>query len=378
MTQASISLITRPLGLADLEPLLYELTLAVNLSGIGSAPVAYPMQPLPGSWLGSLNSFAAAVNAVTAFNTVTEATTSDPASLTGILNTMIEEINAFVSGGGGYTGPLDIVPGAVVAYGQRALSAARLGSPLYTIREDAGDTTQSFSSDAVTGEAPVAEITAFLAGANGFVTTWNDQSANAADVSQAVSNIQPGFVLDAIPALKQQGNTGYLEASPTLDSFSAITAFFVVSSAIGGHASKAIDWYSSGSGFITINMNPGAVSFAIGEIDVDNGSDDGTHEAGTTTGQWLSDTSPVIVVVRSSGGTPDVSVNGITPLAATPYGDNVFGPTGVITYVNTPSFGSGAADTLFREEIVYNSALSDGDVTAILQNIAAANGITLP
>ncbi len=102
MTQASISLVTRPMGLADLEPLLYELTLAVNLSGIGSGSVAYPAQPLPTSWLASLNSFAAAVNAVTAFNTVTEATTSDPASLTGIVNTMIEEINAFVSGGGGY------------------------------------------------------------------------------------------------------------------------------------------------------------------------------------------------------------------------------------------------------------------------------------
>lgn len=61
-----------------------------------------------------------------------------------------------------YTGPLDLVPGAVVAYGQRALSAAKRGTALYTIRRDSDDTEQSFNSNAVTGDAPVSSIQAFI------------------------------------------------------------------------------------------------------------------------------------------------------------------------------------------------------------------------
>ena len=61
-----------------------------------------------------------------------------------------------------YTGPLDIVAGAVVAYGQRALSAAQRSSALYTIRRDSDDATQVFSSDAITGDAPLESIASFL------------------------------------------------------------------------------------------------------------------------------------------------------------------------------------------------------------------------
>src|SRR5882724_10471385 len=93
-----------------------------------------------------------------------------------------------------YIGPLNLVPGSVVAYGQRALSAAKLGSALYTIREDAGDTTQSFNSDVVTGDAPVAAITSFLAGASGFVTVWNDQSGNMSNALQVTAGLQPGWL----------------------------------------------------------------------------------------------------------------------------------------------------------------------------------------
>lgn len=275
---------------------------------------------------------------------------------------------------GGYTGPLDIRGDAVVAYSSaRALSAAKRGTALYTIREDAGDTTQSFDSDAVTGEAPVAAITAFLNGANPFVATWDDQSANAAHVSNSAAN-QPAFDLSVIPALKSGANA-YLTTSPTLPSFSSIHAFFVVSSSAGGRTIKPIDWYSSGSGFITPILSPG-ITFAAGSIDFDNGSDDGANEAGTTTGQWLADSSPVIVELVSSGGTPDIFVNG-QAVVGTPYGNNVFGPTGIITYIDVASFGSGTADTFGWEELVYET-LTGGEATAIRQNIAAYYGITLP
>lgn len=301
------------------------------------------------------------INIVATQNNINNSPFTQPETITG-------------SGGGGYTGPLDIQGDAVVAYSSaRALSAAKRGTALYTIREDAGDTTQSFDSDEVTGEAPVYAITAFLDGANGFVATWDDQSANVAHVSNSAAN-QPAFDLSVIPALKSGANA-YLTTSPTLPSLSSIHAFFVVSSGAGGRTIKPIDWYSSGSGFITPTLSPGVI-FAAGSIDFDNGSDDGANEAGITTGQWLVDSNPVIVELVSSGGTPDIFVNG-QAVAGTPYGNNVFGPTGIITYIDVASFGSGTADTFVWEELVYET-ITGGEATAIRQNIAAYYGITLP
>src|SRR6185369_4240518 len=86
-----------------------------------------------------------------------------------------------------YTGPLDVVPGAVVAYGQRAMAAANLGSPVYTIRRDSDDAKQAFNSDATTGAVDPAAIAAFIGGGNGFIDTWNDYGTAGQNVVQATS-----------------------------------------------------------------------------------------------------------------------------------------------------------------------------------------------
>jgi len=91
-----------------------------------------------------------------------------------------------------YVGPLDLVSGSIVAYGHRALSAAKRGSALYTIRRDSDDTTQAFSSDAVTGVADATAISTFIGGGNdGFVSIWNDQSGNDKHATQATTAKQP-------------------------------------------------------------------------------------------------------------------------------------------------------------------------------------------
>jgi len=113
-------------------------------------------------------------------------------------------------GGGDYEGPLDIVSGAIVAYSTaRALSSAYRGSTLYTIREDAGDTTQAFSCDATTGLAPVASITAFLSGSDGLVTALNDQSGAGQTLSGVVEDQQPLVVLSDIG-----GRVGFTNRPP--------------------------------------------------------------------------------------------------------------------------------------------------------------------
>lgn len=98
-------------------------------------------------------------------------------------------------GGSGYVGPLDIVSGAVVAYSQRAMSAASRGSALFTFRENSGNTTQSFASDATTGLPSIAAINAFLNGAAGFYAAWQDQSGNASHLLQSTSGLQPALVV---------------------------------------------------------------------------------------------------------------------------------------------------------------------------------------
>ncbi len=96
-----------------------------------------------------------------------------------------------------YVGPLDIEPSAIAGYSNRALSAAKRGTALYTIRRSSDNTTQSFNSDATTGDAPVASINTFLSGSNPFVTLWKDQSASALDVLQATTTVQPNWVASA-------------------------------------------------------------------------------------------------------------------------------------------------------------------------------------
>ncbi len=104
MTQAAIPLFTRPLVLADLEAVLYEMTVAVNASGIGSAEIPAPPQPLRGSWLASINDFIEAVNDVTAPDTLTPLPhPQNPGNLLALINGTILQINAYQPGGGGYT-----------------------------------------------------------------------------------------------------------------------------------------------------------------------------------------------------------------------------------------------------------------------------------
>ena len=93
----------------------------------------------------------------------------------------------------GYEGPLDLTPGAVVAYGVRALSAAWLGENLFRLRRDSDDAELDFAADAETGEAPIAAIATWLDGAGGFVATWYDQSGNAKDLVQSDPELQGDY-----------------------------------------------------------------------------------------------------------------------------------------------------------------------------------------
>lgn len=91
------------------------------------------------------------------------------------------------AGGDSYTGPLDEVPGAtvIVAYGQRALSAAVLEGPIYTLSRISDDAQLSFSSEA-NGDAPVADIVAWkdaLGVDTASIVLWRDHGGNGKNLT---------------------------------------------------------------------------------------------------------------------------------------------------------------------------------------------------
>jgi hypothetical protein len=134
-------------------------------------------------------------------------------------------------GGGGYEGPLDIVADAVVAFGQRAMSAADRGSAVYTIRENSGDTTQSFSSDATTGAVSSAAITAFLDGVDGFVAQWVNKGSSATDLVQADTAKQPQWqanIAGGNPAALLDGLNDFMLTAGNVTLSDPFTVFAVV------------------------------------------------------------------------------------------------------------------------------------------------------
>ncbi len=58
--------------------------------------------------------------------------------------------------------PLDIAPGAVVAYSQRALSNAEVGGAIFTLIRPSDATDDAFDSDAITGDPPITSIQTFI------------------------------------------------------------------------------------------------------------------------------------------------------------------------------------------------------------------------
>lgn len=291
------------------------------------------------------------------------------------------------SGGTPYTGPLDIVPGAVVAFGPRALSTAKRGTALYTIREDAGDTTQSFNSDATTGDAPVAAITTFLDGANGFVSVWNDQSGNNKNAAQAANANQPGWLAsgpNGKPTVTFDGDLSQFlaTASITLPN-GAYTVFQVVLapnavSTGGNPAGINYDQFAdAGEVFVGITVND--QGGGIVRVTVDASSDgENTNEVGGRT-EDISGFYDSYHVVDSAWtfGSCSIVIDGASKTA-------VSFDEGAVGSVTGPlAIGAGDANpTRFWfgkivEWFVYGSILSDADRLAIRQNIASYYGITL-
>lgn len=258
---------------------------------------------------------------------------------------------------GVYQGPLDIVPGAVFAYGQRALSLDMLGQPLYTIREGATSTIQSFDSDAATGAAPVTAITSFLNGASGFVTNWRDQSGGAHDMVQATTNQQPEWLVAQAGTVPGFRGLGTLESTAGIvwAADSPCTLFLVSGMGDGG---TNVDVHDHGGKDIALVLSDGFNEFTSTPPYADWSYEDTTLAVVL---YELTVTASGEVVIYENGVAKSVTADpGPFALPAGTYGT-------LITI--------GASDMPTFELMGWAALLSAGDRLAIRQNIMTYYGI---
>jgi hypothetical protein len=104
---------------------------------------------------------------------------------------MILATHGVLASSGGSFLLLDLYPNASVAYSLRKLSSIYTGNAIRVRRSsDNAEQDIGFSS----GNLNTTDLTAFCSSGNGFITTWNDQSGNVKNGTQATAINQPQIV----------------------------------------------------------------------------------------------------------------------------------------------------------------------------------------
>ena len=271
---------------------------------------------------------------------------------------MTVDISALVISGGGeeYEGPLDLVPGAVVFYAQRAATAGQTANAV-TISKTGDDTGQNFalSNNAV----DLAAVSTYLSGAAPFVKKLFDLSGNARDQDQPdVGGRSPWIanIANSKPGLAPFGEYS-LEFAQNFDGAGA-TAFIVAKAEVtmqfgSGGATPAYVVFTSGQ----IAFADSASEVAVGRFDYAN---------------VLSDNSLFIWEFVLTLGGSFLLANGASVEQTGIEEDGSVFPFTVNNFSKIEVSGS------LAEILVYPSVLSVGNRLAIRQNIASYYGITLP
>jgi probable HAF family extracellular repeat protein len=278
----------------------------------------------------------------------------------------------------GYIGPLDIVAGAVLAYSQRALSAA-WSSDAITIRRDSDDTSMSFATN-VTNAIDPAAVGTFIGGGAGFVTKLFDQSGHGADALEATAVNQPQWGASLIggkPGLIGDRINSVMETAVNVTiATGAITAFAVVQS--------SDDSVGQGVFYLSVDVDSPYVQMALLRTDtppylrlyLDAFND--PNEIGTQTDAVASVDTPYLFVGAWQSGTSKTLLNGAdvpnVPFDSGGALDTITGPISILT--QSPGVPVGGFLGYLSELLIYDGLLSDVDILSISQNIAAYYGIS--
>ena len=136
------------------------------------------------------------------------------------------------TGGEVFSGLLDEYGGAAAAYSLRKLSSTYSGDAI-VVRRSSDNATQSIGF--VNNELDTSSLNSFCSGANGFVTTWYDQSGNSSNAIQTAASTQPkifdsisGVILNnGKPSLYFDGNENRIIAN-SLARKARLDTYFVV------------------------------------------------------------------------------------------------------------------------------------------------------
>ena len=264
-------------------------------------------------------------------------------------------------GGEEYEGPLDIVPGAVVAYGQTALAAAMIGESYATLHRWSDDEELEFDFDEA-GDAPEADIITWHGQDGSVGKTWSDQSGNAKHATQADSGKFPGWLDDALNGGPSFVFSAADQLSAPAVSFPgpAYTMFLVANVTAGA----PVLYLEEGANYLSVNLASGQVvvetyfdasgNGAGGVFDVAEDLSVGYHliEAAWEHGSKT-------VLVNGVAGTLSQDRDGVGPSEAI---------TGTLNIGTTNFAGEVVA------AIVYNSLLTAPNRLAIRQNMQARHG----
>lgn len=113
------------------------------------------------------------------------------------------DLNFLFASASGYTGPGDIVSGALGWWGLRAYNNAAIGTKCVRLIRASDSTQQDFNTVAG-GGVDLTSISSFLAATTGKVVTLYDQSGNTLDLTQATDANRPlwtGSVVGSLPGV---------------------------------------------------------------------------------------------------------------------------------------------------------------------------------
>ena len=125
--------------------------------------------------------------------------------------------------------PLDLLPGAVAAYGLRRLQVD-YGGPAVRVRRSSDNAEQDIYLDH-SGQLNVAALLGFCGAGSGFATTWYDQTGNGRHARQSTSASQPTLVSsgalvtapNGLPALGFSTDDFLVEANYAWHTLPAVT-----------------------------------------------------------------------------------------------------------------------------------------------------------
>lgn len=252
----------------------------------------------------------------------------------------------------GYQGPVDAVAGATHYWGLRAVTLASIGANAVELRESGGNTLQTFATIAG-GGLDLAAIATFKGANNLFVRRIYDQIGTD-HMIQASNSVQPPFILNiaaggTLPVLQILTGGQYLE---TTLAGGAISQPYTLS-AVARRTTGTADSYIMGGGSTGVQF-----ATTSGRISTFSGS--GAFVDGNTENVFHS------INIAYNGASSDMNIDG-TSNSKSP-GTGTVGAT--IGFLAQSGQGS-ATNTEMVEHIIYSSALSSANLTALDVNQSA-------